>query len=266
MERRNFSDSTINHTRAEKVDNYSGKLQTTVIGNSKKRQKSLLQEAQKKLATSGGGDQVLEDHLKGYFSKIREICTLLDLERRVYDTARDLIFRYKDHHRRKMTSLDAAVAVVHLACSQLHIGRTMADIVCDLKIAGGYDHLDDRDIWAARKKFVQALPGIDAQIRPEDVIHNFCSLLQASQAVRRVSSYIHEKMQPLVEGKTVSTIAAGTIMLACEALEDRSITRDNIAGIAGIATTTLVNFCKIGRRHWTHVVPTPAELEKLRNL
>jgi len=261
-ERRLFSDASVNHQRAERVDNRQGKLRNTVIGNPRKRQKSVVQAAQRELTKGDKND----DALAGYFSKIREVCNVLNLEGRVNDVARDLIFRYekvRDPHRRSLPVLESTLAVIHLACTQMCLGRTMGDLLCDLQLAE-VEVPDDRDVWEVRKKFVQALPGIDAQARAEDVIYSLCTTLNASRAVRQVAARIEHNMHALVEGKTVSTIAAGVILIAAQALEDFSVTRDDVAGVAGVSTTTLASFCKIGQRHWANVVPPPAELAKIK--
>jgi transcription initiation factor TFIIIB Brf1 subunit/transcription initiation factor TFIIB len=149
-------------------------------------------------------------------------------------------------------------------------------LLSDLKIAGCTDLPDEREVWVARKKIVEYVPGADVCVQPQDVIHCFCNTLHASDGVRRVASYIHERLQSLgltfnikrwqckliivaVEGKTPATIAAGCILLACEAL-DEAVDRDAVSALAQIAPTTLHNFCKIGKRNWGMIVPTEAEL------
>lgn len=262
--------------RAQRVDSHLDTFAATIIGTNKKQKTHsrhappTLQSLQAAISGTTGSGAPLgvglsDQHLEVYFSKIAQLASVLDLSQRVVGTAKDLICRYekaRGPQRRNLDVFSAALAVIDLACAHLQVGRPLSDLSADLKIAGAMES-EETDVWTARKKIVKHLPDIDCTARPEDVIHNFCTSLGASQAVRKVALHIQARLQHLVEGKTVTTIAAGCIVLACDALGIETIDREDVSGVAQIAPTTLQNFYKIGKRNWGSIVPTAAEITQL---
>jgi transcription initiation factor TFIIIB Brf1 subunit/transcription initiation factor TFIIB len=155
------------------------------------------------------------------------------------------------------------LAAIDLACGQVQLGKPLIDILIELKVCGCTDLPCERDIWTARRKIVEQLPGVETALRSEDVMSNFCEKLNLKWSVRKVALYIHERIKPFVEGKSPNTVAGGCILLACQALEDESIDRTAVQETCLAAATTLQNFCKIGQRHWGVIVPTTSELQEL---
>lgn len=229
-------------------------MATSIRGS--KRAKTMLQKANQKLT----GQVNLEQR---QWKKIRELCQMLNLEGRVADGARDIVYRFSESGGKQLPVVAGALAAIHLACAQLKVGRPLADLMVDLNIAQCVDLPTEGKVWSARKKIVAALPGVDTQTRPEDVILNFSITLELPPPVIEVARRIQTKIQPLVEGKTPSTVAGGCIVMACAAL-DVPQSKADVSAVAQVAASTLSSFQKIGKKHWSLVVPPPAELAKYK--
>jgi len=261
--------------RTEWVDPYFSKLADTVISPGSGRDKKKLKTASLDLAQTQKVAQekqsLFEQHLQNYFSKIRQLTQALELPGRVETAAKDLIVRYEkargQHRRRNLDIMSACLAILDLVSGQLQLGKPLNDVLSDLKIAQWRsDELpDEREIWATRKKIVKQLPGVDCVMRSEDVVDNFCTTLNVNRALRRVAQHIHTRILPFVEGKSINTVAGGCILLASQALGDETLDRHDVSGVSQVSAPTLQNFCKIGSRHWGLIVPSTAELAKLKS-
>jgi hypothetical protein len=122
LERRNFSDSSINHQRGQLVDPHLDmlKMSTRILpasGNKNsgnKKPKTDVARAHDALAAIGTYS-LTNQHLEVYFSKIRQLAQLLDLSLHAQGVAKDIICHYekcKGHHRRNLDITCAALSVL----------------------------------------------------------------------------------------------------------------------------------------------------------
>jgi hypothetical protein len=120
LERRNFSDSSINHQRGQLVDPHLDmlKMSTRILpasGNkNSKKPKTDVARAHDALAAIGTYS-LTNQHLEVYFSKIRQLAQLLDLSLHTQGVAKDIICHYekcKGHHRRNLDITCAALSVL----------------------------------------------------------------------------------------------------------------------------------------------------------
>lgn len=250
LERRNFADSSgPNHERTVRAPRDQVYFSTLHSGSSftagsRKRGRPTTAALHRHLDAATA--TLADDHLQAYFGELRDLGRVLDLEGRILDAAKNLVFRYeRAGGKRKVSVRAVALCAIHFACVQLQVGRTIRDL-CDG--VSTPDHLVPEDeVWRARKKFLKHLPGIDAPVRPDNVIATYCTTLGLAYEVTRTACTIRDRCQEHVDGRPPSTIAAGCIMLACEAHGTGTPCSD-VAAVASVAESTVTTFCRKVRR------------------
>jgi transcription initiation factor TFIIIB Brf1 subunit/transcription initiation factor TFIIB len=240
LEKRNFSTSVTDHNRGQLSNPYMTSLASTNIG-SKRQKTSAIQKAHQKINKASTS---IDDHLTQFFHVLDNFCTALQLERKVSEKAKEILHQYEKANngsRRTLEFDSGALAALHLACGYHKTGRTLNSLYMDLKQAG-FD-VDEKQAQNTRSKIIKKIPGIDVQTKSTDVITNFCEQLQLPMLVVNVAKMIQTKSQPFVEGKTPSTIAAGSIILAGELLYYQ-VDRFSLLAVANCADSTLKKYCK----------------------
>lgn len=245
FERRCFPESDSNKSkRAEFVQAYFNSLSSTSIGGNhfNKRQKlNRLQSAHKSISKS---TTLTDDHLSRLFHAVSEMASLLSLEKRVVDGAKEILYRYERATltQKRLTNINGfALAAIHISCGQAQNGQTLESLFMELKQTD-YE-VDMTDARTCRSTLIKNVPGIDVTTNSKDVITNFCDQLQLTPIVIAIAQKIQTKSQDFVEGKKPTTIAAGSIILACEQL---NITCDmeSLSAVANITQNTLVKYCR----------------------
>jgi len=284
LERRNFSDSVVNHERTTSSNAYLSELSSiSIIGKSTEKRKTVVvtgdtlatfthrekekEKRPKKLMTIqqiiSAQDSLVEQHLSDYFQIVETFCRLLNLEGRVADQAKEYLYRYEQavgKKKKRTLPLDAGVlCAIQLACSKLRTGRTLSDMCIEMQAAeiSVYEH----EVWDARKKLVRQVPGIDIPVRAEDVIGYFSSMLDLPPIVAKIAQCIRERAQEHVEGRSPETCAAGYLALACEVLE-LSFNKSDLAMMADIVQGTLQGFCRLVKKE-LEVLVLPHKLREI---
>lgn len=260
LEKRNFSNSTVDHNRGEVQKAFMTTMSSTVIGTNSKRQKT--SKLQKAHNTINKSSTLIDSHLEKFFASIFNFSTALQLDKIISDKAKEILHLYEKASQGKKKTLDsnsAALAAIHLACGQLHTGRTLNSLYMDLKQAG-FD-VDESQSISARSKIIKKVPGVNVQTQSNDVIVNICQVMQLPNLVIYVAQKIRENTQSHVEGRTPSTISAGSIHLACQQLR---VDYDQISllAVANVARTTLEKYCREVTKK-VAVFIDPMDLEKM---
>lgn len=259
LEKRNFSTSTTDHNRGELQKAFMSSMSSTVIGSSKRQKTSKIQKAHSIINKSS---TLVDQHLEKFFVPIHNFSIALQLEKVISDKAKEILYSFEKASigSKKILNAEAgALAAIHLACGQLHTGRTLNSLYMDLKQAG-FD-VDETKAMAARSSIVKRVPGVNVQTQSNDVITNICQTMQLSQLVIHVAQIIREKSQPYIEGKTPSTISAGSIFLACEMLRE-TFDVTSLLAVANVAKTTLDKYCREVTKK-VAVLIDPIEFEKI---
>lgn len=233
LERRNIG--PVNHDRG--VRTYDDAFFTTLRSGStlKKRARAEGVPLSYLHRQVDGTAELSEDHLRDYFKVMEEVCTMIGLEKRVLDLAKTYIYRYEHasaSRKRTLALLPAAVCVLQLACSQLHVGRTVRDMCASL--TGDRLLVREEEVWHARKKIIKCCPGIDAPMDTRDVIYHVGTLLELPMRVQNAACTLLDHCAAWVEGRTPGAVASMCLSVAAP-----DVKRADITGTAGVAESTV---------------------------
>ena len=206
---RNFADSDQDNARASSVDPYSGGQMTTrfAVGNSKQSQSLAWSHNKVNLDTT-------TKNLMEANSVISSLGNSLNLTPHIQSKAREL---YKEYERvrvasqRKATHRPLMVAIIYIACNQEGFGRPFKELS---KTTG----VPEKEIRSFYKSLLKMLPS--ATVPPIDVsslVDRFCARLHDDlpEWVKIGAAGIAKKAASVIEGRQPTTIAAGSILLAC---------------------------------------------------
>lgn len=164
LERRNFAGGA-DHNRGAIKDAFISALSGTIIptSNTKKRKSDIetssIRKTHMKIANTSN---LIDEHLKEYYSVLKDVSQLLPLEKRVFENAKEILYKYEHENKNQKRVLrikEGAIAALHLSCAQLRIGRTLNSLYMELREVG-YE-VDENDIMQNRKQIIKSLPGID---------------------------------------------------------------------------------------------------------
>lgn len=106
------------------------------------------------------------------------------------------------------------------------------------------------------------LPGIDAPLRPADIIDTLIAPLSLPIQAANAARIISERCQEHVEGRTPMTVSGGCLMLACELLHI-PIRLEDLAIVSNVAESTLSGFCRAMKKD-VGVLLNSSELQKYK--
>ena len=144
-----------------------------------------------------------------YFKQIKLYCDLLDVPGRVVETAKTVMYQFEEARgdlKRYLPVQSGALAAIHVGCLEAQSGRTMSDLVADLRIAGCSHETglpSEKELWQTRKKILKQLPAWSRQNDAGDIIQQVCTTMELPHEVCRVAMHMHERIQPLVEGMSL---------------------------------------------------------------
>jgi len=170
-------------------------------------------------------------------SRINEIGSNLAFTEDVLKRARQA---YKQFHENKQKTVrgsrsDAVVcSVLYIACKEEGVPRTFRELSKET----GVKEKEIRKMYSTVTKELPKTAKTAAAVAPADLVLRFCSKLQLSPDVVTSAMEIARKAAPKLEGKSPSSIAAASILLATKSSDQARMARD-IAKAASIATSTV---------------------------
>jgi transcription initiation factor TFIIIB Brf1 subunit/transcription initiation factor TFIIB len=138
------------------------------------------------------------------------------------------------------TKTDAIIcAVLFLASKEEGVPRTFKEIAKETGIT-------DTSIKKLYKVLIKQLPPTgkrSSTVHPSDLVNRYCSKLELLPSIVALAQEIARKAAPKLEGKSPSSIATASILLATESTDHKRHERE-IANAASIAQTTVRNVYK----------------------
>jgi transcription initiation factor TFIIB len=233
---RNFDEGE-NKSRAEGVDDISDKLTTSISTSKQEKNNSAISKLQQQI--SGNEQKALTQAS----SKIQEFGAQMNLPITVLKSAKKI---YKDFDTKKKkrkirgsNSDPFIVAVLYIACKENGLSRTFKELaretdIKEIEVRRMYKALSD----ALGKDCV-------APVAPSDLVIRICSHLNLkSNSVSYLAQQIAKNVANRLEGKSPSTIAAASVLLAVKHEGITECTEREIAKAASISPSTVKNIYK----------------------
>jgi transcription initiation factor TFIIB len=128
-------------------------------------------------------------------------------------------------------------AVIYMACKEEQVPRTFKELSKETEIA-------EKEIRKYYKAMNKMLPKNTAnRTSAPALVNRFCSKLKLSNEIMNTARHVAEKAEPLLEGKSPSSIAATSILLVTKLYGEKRLEKE-IAEAASISATTIRNVFK----------------------
>jgi len=239
---RNFSESDKDRSRAFQVDEFIGELSTdisrTTFGSNKHGgELGKMPRVQNRMAL---GPQ--SRNLVSAFEKIAHLSEVLNFPQNIKNRAKSLYKQFEEKRTRTMrgNKKEAVIAaILYMACKEEQVPRTFKELSKETGIK-------EKEIRKFYRSLTQLLPkteGLSTAVSPVDLVNRFCSKLNLSHEIVTAASSVAEKVIPLLEGKSPSSIAAASILLVTKLSDQKRLEKD-IADAASISATTIRNVFK----------------------
>jgi transcription initiation factor TFIIB len=236
---RNFGDSGENKSRAEGVDDINDKLSTT-IQSTKSQEKN--NAAMSKLQQQISGNE--QKALSQAANKISEFGEGMNLPNTVLKSAKKIYKDFETKKKRKIrgSNSDAfIVAVLYIACKENGLSRTFKELARET----GIKELEVRRMYQQLTKHLGPMGSSrSTPVAPHDLVIRICSHLRLQPAVMYLAQQIAKNGASRLEGKSPSSIAAASILMAVKHENVSECTEREIATAASISPSTVKNIYK----------------------
>jgi transcription initiation factor TFIIB len=235
---RNFGDGGENKSRAEGVDDINDKL-TTNIQTSKQAERN--NAAMSKLHQQISGNE--QKALTQASTKIAEFGAQMNLPNTVLKSAKKIYKDFETKKKRKIRGSNSdpfIVAVLYIACKENGLSRTFKELARETDIK----EIEVRRMYQALTKHLGNGCGRATPVAPHDLVIRICSLLNLKQNVIYLAQQIAKNVASRLEGKSPSSIAAASILMAVKHEGVSECTEREIASAASISPSTVKNIYK----------------------
>jgi transcription initiation factor TFIIB len=235
---RNFGDGGENKSRAEGVDDINDRL-TTNIQTSKQAERN--NAAMSKLHQQISGNE--QKALTQASTKIAEFGAQMNLPNTVLKSAKKIYKDFETKKKRKIRGSNSdpfIVAVLYIACKENGLSRTFKELARETDIK----EIEVRRMYQALTKHLGNNCGRSTPVAPHDLVIRICSLLNLKQNVIYLAQQIAKNVASRLEGKSPSSIAAASILMAVKHEGVSECTEREIATAASISPSTVKNIYK----------------------
>jgi hypothetical protein len=185
---------------------------------------------------------------------IQALGNMLNLTPHIQSKAKELYKEYEAKRvasMRKATSRPLMVAIIYIACNQEGFGRSFKELA---KSSG----VVEKEIRSFYKSLTKILPNSSTPpLDPASLVDRYCARLgdDIPEWVKIGASQIAKKASSVIEGRQPSTVAAGSILLAC-AVAAIPIDQEVIAKATNTITGSTVHaaYVKLAQ-HKSEVIP-----------
>jgi transcription initiation factor TFIIB len=235
---RNFDDSGESKSRAEGVDDITDKL-TTKIQTSKQAERN--NTALSKLHQQISGNE--QKALSQASMKIQEFGAQMNLPNTVLKSAKKIYKDFETKKKRKIRGSNSdpfIVAVLYIACKENGLSRTFKELARETDIK----EIEVRRMYQALTKHVKDC-GRHTPVAPSDLVIRICSHLNLkSNSATYLAQQIAKNVASRLEGKSPSSIAAASVLMAVKQEGITECTEREIAQAASISPSTVKNTYK----------------------
>jgi len=244
---RNFSDSLKDPSRASRVNEWlpSGGLSTEIS-----REVTIPNPDREGMAVTSTGSKIAQwqkriqltqtdQNLLAGFEKISQIAEILDLPQLIKNKAKELYSMFESKRNKSMRCKKDSIvaAILYMACKEEHVPRTFKEISRETGIT-------EKEIRKYYRAINKILPkGTGNRTSAADLVGRFCSKLKLAHDVMSKATSIAENAAQFLEGKSPSSIAAASILMATKLSGEKRWEKD-IAQAASISPTTIRNVYK----------------------
>jgi transcription initiation factor TFIIB len=236
---RNFGESGENKSRVEGVDDINDKL-TTNIQTSKQAERN--NAALSKLHQQISGNE--QKALTQASSKIQEFGAQMNLPNTVLKSAKKIYKDFETKKKRKIRGSNSdpfIVAVLYIACKENGLSRTFKELARETDIK----EIEVRRMYQALAKHLGKDCGRNTPVAPSDLVIRICSHLNLkSNSVTYLAQQIAKNVASRLEGKSPSSIAAASVLMAVKHEGITECTEREIAQAASISPSTVKNIYK----------------------
>jgi len=132
------------------------------------------------------------------------------------------------------------VAVLYIACKENGLSRTFKELARET----GIKELEVRRMYQALTKHLGTACGRATPVAPHDLVIRICSHLKLHPSVMSLGQQIAKNVASRLEGKSPSSIAAASILMAVKQENVSDCTEREIATAASISPSTVKNIYK----------------------
>jgi transcription initiation factor TFIIB len=236
---RNFGDGGENKSRAETVDDINDKL-TTNIQTSKQAERN--NAAMSKLHQQISGNE--QKALTQASTKIAEFGAQMNLPNTVLKSAKKIYKDFETKKKRKIRGSNSdpfIVAVLYIACKENGLSRTFKELARETDIK----EIEVRRMYQALTKHLgNGCGSRSIPVAPHDLVIRICSMLNLKEKVIYLAQQIAKNVASRLEGKSPSSIAAASILMAVKHEGVSECTEREIASAASISPSTVKNIYK----------------------
>jgi len=236
---RNFGDGGENKSRAETVDDINDKL-TTNIQTSKQAERN--NAAMSKLHQQISGNE--QKALTQASTKIGEFGAQMNLPNTVLKSAKKIYKDFETKKKRKIRGSNSdpfIVAVLYIACKENGLSRTFKELARETDIK----EIEVRRMYQALTKHLgNGCGSRSIPVAPHDLVIRICSMLNLKEKVIYLAQQIAKNVASRLEGKSPSSIAAASILMAVKHEGVSECTEREIASAASISPSTVKNIYK----------------------
>jgi transcription initiation factor TFIIB len=228
-----------NKSRAESVDDINDKLSTNIQIS---KQADRTNAAMSKLHQQISGNE--QKSLTQASTKIAEFGAQMNLPNTVMKSAKKI---YKDFETKKKGKIRGSnsdpfiVAVIYIACKENSLSRTFKDLARETDIK----EIEIRRMYKALTKHLgNGCGSRSIPVAPQDLVIRICSMLNLKEKVIYLAQQIAKNAASRLEGKSPSSIAAASILMAVKHEGVSECTEREIASAASISSSTVKNIYK----------------------
>jgi transcription initiation factor TFIIB len=133
------------------------------------------------------------------------------------------------------------VAVIYIACKENSLSRTFKDLARETDIK----EIEIRRMYKALTKHLgNGCGSRSIPVAPQDLVIRICSMLNLKEKVIYLAQQIAKNAASRLEGKSPSSIAAASILMAVKHEGVSECTEREIASAASISSSTVKNIYK----------------------
>jgi len=236
---RNFGEGE-DKSRAEGVDDINDKLATNIqVGHSKSEDRFVTSMSKLQQHITGNEHKALTQAA----SKIAEFGAQLNLPATVLKSAKKIYKDFESKKKRKIRGSNSdpfIVAVLYIACKENGLSRTFKELARDTEIK----EIEVRRMYQALTKHLGTGCGRATPVAPHDLVLRICSTLNLKSNIICLAQQISKNAAPRLEGKSPSSIAAASILMAVKHEGVPDCTEREIASAASISPSTVKNIYK----------------------
>jgi len=234
---RNFGDGGENKSRAEGVDDINDKLTTNIVSKAAERTTAAMSKLHQQI--SGNEQKALTQAS----AKIAEFGAQMNLPNTVLKSAKKIYKDFENKKKRKIRGSNSdpfIVAVLYIACKENGLSRTFKELARETDIK----EIEVRRMYQALTKHLGNGCGRATPVAPHDLVIRICSVLNLKQNVIYLAQQIAKNVASRLEGKSPSSIAAASILMAVKHEGVSECTEREIAQAASISPSTVKNIYK----------------------